>query len=159
MNLQFNTNEKGNLEIGCVDALELAQEYGTPLYVLDEMRIRDNYQRVEQAFSSEYSDFKIFYAAKANTNLAVMRILEQEGSGIDAVSPGEIYTALLAGFEPERILFTGNNVTSEELQFALDSGVRINLDSVSMLERLADLIMQRNQNIFQSQPNGRCRAP
>lgn len=86
MNLQFNTNEKGNLEIGGVDALELAQEYGTPLYVLDEMRIRDNYQRVEQAFSSEYSDFKIFYAAKANTNLAVMRILEQEGSGIDAVS-------------------------------------------------------------------------
>jgi len=139
MNLQFNTNEKGNLEIGGVDALELAQEYGTPLYVLDEMRIRDNYQRVEQAFSSEYSDFKIFYAAKANTNLAVMRILEQEGSGIDAVSPGEIYTALLAGFEPERILFTGNNVTSEELQFALDSGVRINLDSVSMLERLAGL--------------------
>jgi diaminopimelate decarboxylase len=139
MNLHFKTNEKGNLEIGGADALELAHKYGTPLYVLDEMRIRDNYQRVHQAFSSEYSNFQIFYAAKANTNLAVMRILEQEGSGIDAVSPGEIYTALLAGFEPERILFTGNNVTSEELQFALDSGVRINLDSVSMLERLAKL--------------------
>lgn len=139
MNLEFKTNEKGNLEIGGADALELVQTYGTPLYVLDEMRIRENYQRVQQAFSSEYSDFKIFYAAKANTNLAVLRILEQEGSGIDAVSPGEIYTALLAGFEPERILFTGNNVTTDELQFALDSGVRINLDSVSMLERLAKL--------------------
>lgn len=139
MNLHFKTNKKGNLEIGGADALELAQEYGTPLYVLDEMRIRDNYQRVQRAFSSEYSDFQIFYAAKANTNLAVMRILEQEGSGIDAVSPGEIYTALLAGFQPERILFTGNNVTTEELKFALNSGVRINLDSVSMLERLAKL--------------------
>jgi diaminopimelate decarboxylase len=139
MNLHFKTNEKGNLEISGVDALELAQEYGTPLYVTDEMRVRDNYQRVHQAFSNEYEDFKIFYAAKANTSLAMMKILEQEGSCIDAVSPGEIYTALLAGFEPERILYTGNNVTTDELQFALDAGVRMNLDSISMLERLAEL--------------------
>ncbi|EKQ52542.1 MAG: diaminopimelate decarboxylase [Methanobacterium sp. Maddingley MBC34] len=139
MNLHFKTNEKGNLEIGGADALELAQEYGTPLYVTDEMRVRDNYQRVHQAFSNEYEDFKIFYAAKANTSLAMMKILEQEGSCIDAVSPGEIYTALLAGFEPERILYTGNNVTTDELQFALDAGVRMNLDSISMLERLAKL--------------------
>ncbi|MCC7550175.1 MAG: diaminopimelate decarboxylase, partial [Methanobacterium sp.] len=139
MNLHFKTNEKGNLDIGGADALELAREYGTPLYVIDEMRVRDNYQRVYQAFSQEYADFQIFYAAKANTNLAVMRILEQSGSGIDAVSPGEIYTALLAGFQPERILFTGNNVTTGELKYALDSGVRMNLDSVSMLERLAEL--------------------
>lgn len=139
MNLHYNVNEKGNLDIGGADVLELAREFGTPLYVVDEMRVRDNYRRVHQAFSSEYGDFQIFYAAKANTNLAVMRILEQEGSGIDAVSPGEIYTALLAGFGPDRILFTGNNVTTEELKYALDAGVRINLDSVSMLERLAEL--------------------
>ena len=113
MNLHFKTNEKGNLDIGGADALELAQKYGTPLYVTDEMRVRNNYQRVYQAFSKEYEDFKIFYAAKANTSLAMMRILEQEGSCIDAVSPGEIYTALMAGFQPERILYTGNNVTSE----------------------------------------------
>jgi diaminopimelate decarboxylase len=139
MNLYFKTNEKGNLDIGGSDALELAKKYGTPLYVIDEMRVRDNYQRVHQAFSQEYADFQIFYAAKANTNLAVMRILEQEGSGIDAVSPGEIYTALLAGFQPDRILFTGNNVTTQELKYALDAGVRMNLDSVSMMERLAEL--------------------
>ncbi|MDY9924065.1 diaminopimelate decarboxylase [Methanobacterium sp.] len=139
MNLHFKTNEKGNLDIGGADALELAQEYGTPLYVTDEMRVRDNYRRVHHAFSNEYKDFKIFYAAKANTSLAMMKILEQEGSCIDAVSPGEIYTALLAGFEPERILYTGNNVTTDELKFALDAGVRMNLDSVSMLERLAEL--------------------
>jgi diaminopimelate decarboxylase len=132
MNLYFKTNEKGNLDIGGSDALELAKKYGTPLYVIDEMRVRDNYQRVHQAFSQEYADFQIFYAAKANTNLAVMRILEQEGSGIDAVSPGEIYTALLAGFQPDRILFTGNNVTTQELKYALDAGVR-------MMERLAEL--------------------
>jgi diaminopimelate decarboxylase len=139
MNLHFKTNEKGNLDIGGADALEIAQEYGTPLYVTDEMRVRDNYQRVHQAFTNEYEDFKIFYAAKANTSLAMMKILEQEGSCIDAVSPGEIYTALMAGFEGDRILYTGNNVTTEELKFALDAGVRMNLDSVSMLERLAEL--------------------
>lgn len=139
MKLHFKTNEKGNLDIGGADALELAQKYGTPLYVTDEMRVRNNYQRVYQAFSKEYEDFKIFYAAKANTSLAMMRILEQEGSCIDAVSPGEIYTALMAGFQPERILYTGNNVTSEELKFAVDAGVRLNLDSISMLERLAKI--------------------
>lgn len=139
MDFNLKTNEKGNLSIGGADALKLAEEYGTPLYVIDEDRIRDNYNRINQAFTSEYNDFKIFYACKANTNLAVMRILEEAGCGIDAVSPGEIYISLLAGYRPEKILFTGNNATNEELEFALEAGVRINLDSVSALERLAKL--------------------
>ncbi|HEY0196124.1 MAG TPA: diaminopimelate decarboxylase [Methanobacterium sp.] len=139
MNFNLKTNDQGNLSIGGADALKLAEEYGTPLYVVDEDRVRDNYNRINKAFSSQYSDFKIFYACKANTNLAVMRILEEEGSSIDAVSSGEIYTSLLAGYSPERILFTGNNATDEELKFALETGVRINLDSVSALERLSQL--------------------
>lgn len=139
MDFDIKTNEKGNLSIGGADAIELTEKYNTPLYVIDETKIRDNYRRVYESFSSHYNDFKIFYACKANTNLAVMRILEQEGSGIDAVSPGEIYTALLAGFEPGRIIYTGNNVTDEELKFAVDSGVIINLDSISALKRLSKL--------------------
>ncbi|MBI5679376.1 MAG: diaminopimelate decarboxylase [Methanobacterium sp.] len=139
MDFDIKTNEKGNLSIGGADAIELTEKYNTPLYVIDETKIRDNYRRVYESFSSHYNDFKIFYACKANTNLAVMRILEQEGSGIDAVSPGEIYTALLAGFEAERIIYTGNNVTNEELKFAVDSGVIINLDSISALKRLSKL--------------------
>ncbi|HTX61703.1 MAG TPA: diaminopimelate decarboxylase [Methanobacterium sp.] len=139
MDLNLNTNHRGNLSIGGADALDLAEEYGTPLYVIDEQRIRDNYQKINKAFSDNYEDFKIFYACKANTNLAVMRILKQEGSSIDAVSPGEIYTSLMAGYTPDRILFTGNNVTDEELKFALETGVRINLDSLSALERLSQL--------------------
>lgn len=139
MDFDIETNEKGNLCIGGADAIELTNEYDTPLYVIDEEKVRNNYKRVYGAFSTQYNDFKIFYACKANTNLAVMRILEQEGSGIDAVSPGEIYTSLLAGFEPERILFTGNNATDDELKFAVDSGVTINLDSISALRRLSNL--------------------
>ncbi|MCE5213318.1 MAG: diaminopimelate decarboxylase [Methanobacterium sp.] len=147
MNFNLKTNEKGNLSIGGKDALELAEEYGTPLYVLDENRIRENYKKLYTNFSSKYNDFKIYYACKANTNLAVMRILEEEGSCIDAVSPGEIYTSLLAGFSPERILYTGNNVTDDELKFALSSGVRINLDSISTLERLSKLPGSEGQEI------------
>ncbi len=139
MDFDIKTNEKGNLSIGGADAVELSEKYDTPLYVIDEEKIRENYKRVYGAFSAQYKDFKIFYACKANTNLAVMRILEQEGSGIDAVSPGEIYTALLAGFEPERVLYTGNNATDKELKFAVDSGVIINLDSVSALHRLTKI--------------------
>jgi diaminopimelate decarboxylase len=139
MNFNLKTNEKGNLSIGGADALELAKNYGTPLYVIDEERIIENYQRLYSAFSDKYTNFKIYYACKANTNLSVMRILKDEGSNIDAVSPGEIYTALLVGFKPEKILYTGNNVTNEELEFALSSGVRINLDSISQLERLSKL--------------------
>jgi diaminopimelate decarboxylase len=139
MNFNLKTNEKGNLSIGGKDALELAEEYGTPLYVIDEDRIRNNYKKLFKAFSSKYNDFKIFYACKANTNLAVMRILNDEGSCIDAVSPGEIYTALIAGYSPDKILYTGNNVTDAEFKFALSSGVRINLDSESGLKRLAKI--------------------
>ena len=119
--------------------MELADHYKTPLYVIDENRIKNNYKRLYEAFSSHYNNFKMYYACKANTNLAVMRILEKEGSGIDAVSPGEIYTSLLAGFDPSRILYTGNNVTDEELKFAVNSGVRINLDSISQLKRLSKI--------------------
>lgn len=139
MQFDLKTNEKGNLSIGGEDALELAQKYKTPLYVIDENKIRENYRRLYKAFSQYYKDFNMFYACKANTNLAVMRILEEEGSGIDAVSPGEIYTSLLAGFDPSRILYTGNNVTDEELEFALASGVRLNVDSISQLKRLSKI--------------------
>jgi diaminopimelate decarboxylase len=139
MDFDLKTNEKGNLTIGGVDVVELANQYKTPLYVIDENRIRNNYRRLYGAFSDYYPDFKMFYACKANTNLAVMKILEKEGSGIDAVSPGEIYTSLLAGFEPSRILYTGNNVTEDELNFAVKSGVRINLDSISQLNKLSKI--------------------
>ncbi|MDI6643832.1 MAG: diaminopimelate decarboxylase [Methanobacteriaceae archaeon] len=147
MDFDLKTNEKGNLVIGGADTTKLAEDYGTPLYVVDESKIRENYQRLYKAFIKHYSDFKIFYACKANTNLAVMRILEQEGSSIDAVSPGEIYTALLAGFEPSRILFTGNNVTDDELRFAVASGVKINVDSVSQLQRLSKITKPSNLDI------------
>lgn len=140
MDLNIKINDKGHLDIGGADACDIAKEFGTPLYVIDEQRIRDNYNRFYSAFSKYYPDFKVFYACKANTNLAVMKILEDEGCCIDAVSPGEVYTSKKMGFEGERILFTGNNITNDELKYVLDQGAVLNLDSVSALKRLADII-------------------
>lgn len=140
MNLNIKINDKGHLDIGGADACDIADEYGTPVFVIDENRIRDNYQRFYNAFSKYYPDFKVFYACKANTNLSVLKILEQEGCCIDAVSPGEVYISRKMGFAGDRILFTGNNITNDELKFVLDQGAVLNIDSVSALKRLAELI-------------------
>ncbi|MDO5848604.1 MAG: diaminopimelate decarboxylase [Methanobrevibacter sp.] len=140
MDLNIKINDKGHLDIGGADACDIADEFGTPVYVIDENRIRDNYKRFYEAFSKYYPDFKVFYACKANTNLSVLKILEQEGCCIDAVSPGEVYISRKMGFSGDRILFTGNNITNDELKFVLDQGAVLNIDSVSALKRLAEII-------------------
>lgn len=140
MDLNIKVNDKNHLDIGGADVCDIVEKYNTPLFVIDENRIRDNYNRFYNAFSKYYPDFKVFYACKANTNLAVMKILEDEGCCIDAVSPGEVYTSRKLGFEGERILFTGNNVKNEELKFVVDQGATVNVDSVSALKRLADVV-------------------
>jgi len=109
-----------HLTIGGVDTVSLAQEYGTPLYVIDEKRIRENFR----TFKSAFPGADIYFAAKANWNLSVMRILASEGAGADVFSDGELYAALLAGIPREGILFNGNSKTAYELQMAIDSGGR-----------------------------------
>jgi diaminopimelate decarboxylase len=131
-------NRNGTLFIGGASTLELAEKYGTPLYVIDENRIRDNYRRLRDAFQKHYSKFRLYYAVKANNNLSVLRILEQEGAGADCSNPNEIYFALLAGFRKDRILYTGNYNSDEELKYACDAGVTVNLDDVSAMDRLAE---------------------
>jgi diaminopimelate decarboxylase len=129
-------NREGKLYFDGVSALELAEAFDTPLYVISENRIRDNYQRLRNALTSNYEKIRIYYAAKANSNLSVLKILETEGACLDAVSPGEVSMALTTGFPPERILFTGTSVRNDELKFLADSNVTVNVDSQSQLDRL-----------------------
>ena len=129
-------NRDGVLYIDGVSALSLAEEFDTPLYVMSERRIRDNYRRLYAALSTRYDKVRIYYSAKANTSLAVLRILESEEACLDAVSPGEVFLASDAGFPPERILFTGTSVRDDELRFLVDWGLTINIDSLSELNRL-----------------------
>jgi diaminopimelate decarboxylase len=133
------SNRNGILYIDGVSTLELAKRYDTPLFVTSEERIKQNYQRLYQALISRYKKIRIYYAAKANSNLSILRILHKEGSYIDAVSPGEIWLAQRAGFSSNRILFTGTSVRNEELTTALSSKITINIDSLSELRRLLQI--------------------
>ena len=132
-------DRKGSLFFDGFSAKELAERYDTPLYVLSEKRIRDNYNRLHNALINNYKYLRIYYAAKANTNLAVLRILRSEGAYIDAVSPGEVFMALSSGYPPDHILFTGTNVRNDELKMLADANVTINVDSQSELDRLLKL--------------------
>mgnify|MGYP005838789927 CR=1 FL=1 len=129
-------NRGGMLYFDGVSAVELAEQFDTPLYVVNESRIRENYTRLHEALTRNYQKVRIYYAAKANSNLAVLKILETEGAYLDAVSPGEVFLALKAGFPPERILFTGTSVRNDELKFLADSNIIVNIDSLSQLDRL-----------------------
>ena len=108
-------NSDGQMMIGDLRATELAERFGTPLYVTDENAVRENYRRIKGAFKP-YMPVRVHYACKANAALAILRVLQQEGSFIDAVSIGEVDSCLRAGFPPERILFTGVNVSNRELE-------------------------------------------
>jgi diaminopimelate decarboxylase len=129
-------NRNGQLFIDGVSAQALAAKFDTPLYVVSERRIRNNYQRLYNTLKRNYPKVRLNYAMKANSNLVVLKILETEGCNVDAVSPGEVFLALRGGFTPDRILFTGTSVRTDELQFLVDSDVTINVDSQSELERL-----------------------
>src|SRR4030042_1337476 len=132
-------NRNGELYVDSVSAIELAKKHDTPLYVISERRIRENYDRLRKALASNYNKVRIYYAAKANSNLSVLKILENTGAYLDVVSPGEVFMALTSGFSPDRILFTGTSVRTDELKFLADSKITINVDSLSQLNRLLEL--------------------
>lgn len=111
---------------------DLAEEYGTPLFVYDADKIESQYHKMVNAF--DVSKLKINYACKALTNINILKLMHGLGSGIDAVSIGEIKLSLLAGFAPQQIVFTPNSVGIEEIEEAIHLGVRINIDNIEMLE-------------------------
>lgn len=136
-------NKDGQLLFDNFNVEEFVKEFDTPLYVISENRIRDNYKRLLDALIHYYDKIRIYYAAKANSNISVLKILETEGAYLDAVSPGEIFLALRAGFSPERILFTGTSVRNDELHFISDSKITVNIDSHSELDRLLNHIVPK----------------
>jgi diaminopimelate decarboxylase len=123
--------------IGGVSLTDLAQEFGTPLYVYHAEKIIKQYNRLKQAFSG--ADVKIKYALKALNNIHILRLLKEQGSGLDAVSIYEVGLGLKAGFTPEDILFTPNCVSIQEIQMAVDAGVKINIDNLSILEQFGNI--------------------
>lgn len=114
--------------------LHLAEEFGSPLYVYDAAKIQSQYQRLEKAFS-KIGSLRINYAMKALPNLSVLKLLKQIGSGLDTVSIQEVQLGLIAGFPPEKIIYTPNGVSMEEIEEAAALGVQVNIDNLSILEQ------------------------
>jgi len=145
LNGTMRVNEKGYLEIGGCDAVDLAKEFGTPLYVLDEAYFRQNCRDYYHSFTFKYSA-DVIYAAKTLMTLAVCRMVDEEGLGLDIVSGGELYTALKAGFPVNRLYFHGNNKSPAELAMALEAGVgRIMVDNMYELELLDQMAGEVNK--------------
>jgi diaminopimelate decarboxylase len=118
---------------GGVKLTDVAQEFGTPVYVYNADRIISQYKRLKNAFNP--IDIKIKYACKALNNTAILKLLKNEGSGLDTVSINEVKLGLRAGFKPNEIIFTPNCVGIDEIKEAVDLGVHINIDNISILEQ------------------------
>jgi len=115
--------------------LELAKRYGTPLFVYDGDTIRSRYRDLFRFIP--YPGLRVHYALKANYNPAILTLLRDEGAGIDAVSPAEVAYALRLGFDPARIIYTANNMTDAEFERVFQTGVVMNLGSLSRLKKVA----------------------
>ncbi len=143
----LNVNEKGNLTVGGVDTTYLAEKYGTPLYVFDEDKIRDNCRGFVNSFAKYYgNNAHVHYASKAFSCVSMCKVMAEENMGIDVVSGGELITALKAGFPANRIHFHGNNKTEEEMRLALKSDIEsIVIDNFSEFDRLDKLAGEFNK--------------
>src|SRR5687768_17138484 len=130
----------GILHIGEPSALDLAARFGTPLYVYDAAVIRAQVGNIREAFSG--LPFRPFYAMKANSNLSLLRLVREHGFGCDAVSPGEIWLAIRAGFKAEEIWYTCSNVSDEDLRAIPDPRIVVNVNSMSEIDRCLALDLE-----------------
>ena len=138
----YTVGENGHLYVGGCDTVALAEKYGTPLYVVDEDKLRSNMQRFSALLRECFpAGSRVLFASKALSYVDVYRIASSEGIGADVVSPGELYTACKAGFNTKDIYFHGNNKTDADIAYALDVGVGTfvvdNEDELLALDRIA----------------------
>lgn len=116
---------------------KLIEEYGSPLYVYNERILRERCREIKNLVS--YPNFSVNYSTKANNNLAFLQIVREEGLNVDAMSPGEAHVEFMAGFKPEQIFFISNNVSKDEMQYAIDHNITLSVDSLSQLEQYGRL--------------------
>lgn len=130
---------------GC-NTLKLAEKYGTPLYVVSENEISSRCKEIRESFLDKYENTKAVYASKAFLPLAMCKIIEREGLGLDVVSGGELYTAIKAGFPVEKIEFNGNNKSIDELKMAVEYGIGIIIvDNTHELDLLEQICKEQNK--------------
>ncbi|HYU60588.1 MAG TPA: diaminopimelate decarboxylase [Solirubrobacterales bacterium] len=141
-------NERGHLEIGGCDLIDVVAEFGSPAYVYAEDDIRERAATYMEAFRARTDDFEVLYASKAAPITAIYRLCAELGLSVDVASGGELHMALRAGFGPQRIYMHGNNKTEAELRYAAESEVgHLILDSFDEIER-ADRLARRAQDVL-----------
>ncbi|HCT0568543.1 TPA: diaminopimelate decarboxylase [Staphylococcus pseudintermedius] len=148
-------NQNGELTLGGTSLKTLAQSFGTPTIVYDEAQIRQQMRRYHSAFQQNDIGYVLSYASKAFTCLQMVKLASEEDFELDVVSEGELYTALEAGFDPQRIHFHGNNKTKHEIRYALESGIGYfvvdALDEIDLIEQYAtkpvDLLLRVNPGV------------
>ncbi|MCL1631866.1 diaminopimelate decarboxylase [Sporolactobacillus sp. CPB3-1] len=142
-------NDRGHLSIGGVDTTDLAEEFGTPLYVYDTALIKNKIDEFKHAFRRHDGlNWQIAYASKAFSTIAMIQLIEEQDLLLDVVSGGELYTALKAGMAPKRIHFHGNNKSDAELAMALDAKIgAVIVDNFFELERLESMCAARKQTV------------
>jgi diaminopimelate decarboxylase len=149
-------NERGRLEIGGCDAVELAREFGTPAYIVAENDLRARARSFMEAVAARHGDYDVLFASKAFPCTAVYRVLAEEGLSCDVASGGELFLALRGGFDPARIHFHGNAKSAGELRDALSAGVgHIVIDSLhelELLERIAAAGDRRQEVLIRVTP-------
>lgn len=139
----------GHLRVEGVRCGDLAEEYGTPLFVLSEAQIRSNYRRIRDAYRARYTEgaVTILYAVKANNNLAVRKILSQEGAGGDCFGIGEIYISLLGGADPEKLVLNGSSKSDAELDAAVTAGMQVHVETVDDVNRLEEVAARLDKKV------------
>jgi diaminopimelate decarboxylase len=146
--LGSRVSERGHLEVGGCDVVELAAEFGTPAYVYAEDDIRARARAYLDAFRAHTDDFEVLYASKAAPITAIYRLGAEEGLSIDVASGGELHMALRAGIDPARIYLHGNNKTEAELRYAVEARVgHVIVDSFAEITRL-DHLLDRPQDVL-----------
>ncbi|WP_225047257.1 diaminopimelate decarboxylase [Lacticaseibacillus kribbianus] len=150
--MTITTNAQGHLTIGGADALDLAQQFQTPLYVYDVAQIRSQIRSFRAVFEAEHVDYAVSYASKAFATVAMYQVAAQEGAHIDVVSGGELYTAIQADFPMADVAFHGNNKSQAELEMALAHHVGTiivdNFEEIDLLKQLLAATPSRRQDVL-----------
>jgi len=133
----YRVNAAGHIEVGGCDLVELAKEHGTPLYIYDEATVR---QRASEYVAAMGDAGQVLYSAKAFASPQFLRVIAEEGLGLDVVSAGELYLALKSGFPKERIHFLGNNKSSEDVESAYRAGATIVIDGEHEFQLLREAV-------------------
>src|SRR5437870_4971919 len=152
----LDARENNHLFISGVDATALAHKYSTPLFVFSEPRIRANIARLQAAAKQIERPIKFCYASKANSNMAVLKVVRDAGIDIEVNSGGELYKALRVGFRPEQIIFNGTSKTDEELDEAVRAGIySINVDSIYEIELVEAAVRRARSELNAGLPPAR----